>query len=780
MKKVKINKMAILVLFACIVTAFSFLKSSAVSSQKNEVRTNPNKEYQITYELNGGQFEGEYPKTFKISQETAIPNPIKDGSEFLGWTINDNINVAPVKDYKIPPMTQEDVKLTANWKSKYNMLVDGQTFNSKIKNFDNYLSTKALVFEKVNSIVDVKDKNNYIDVSEAQDESIIAYIDGSTLRVVSENGILANPNCSIMFRHMKYITNINFNNFNTSNVDNMSDMFYGCEYLTNIDLTNFNTSNVTDMNFMFNECYRLIEIKGIENFNTSNVDNMRNMFTHCNNLTSLDVSNFDTSKVTDMESMFANCNKLTEILGLEKWNTSQVIYMNYMFNNCLRLNSCITISNPDIINYVDIFNNCSTDTNAKFIVKYVSPETKEVARRMVDTKSYNSNVFLYDQHILLEGGMDRFSFSSKIFNTIWNNSISNIIFDEGIPNDIFNYPNVDVSEAGDDSIKAYIKGTTLYVASDGEILANQTSSFLLSDFSSIKSVTFNNFNTSNTENMDYMFRGCRELERVSGLETFNTKKVLDINYMFANCYKLKDLNVSKWDTNRLTQIIGVFDNCTSLENIDLSSWNTSKVTDMSYLFYDCKVLKNIIGLENFDTSRVGNMIAMFTNCYKLSGEITIKNPNLLQYNIMFKDCSTDLSAKFIVKYVSSETKEVANNLVKTKDNVNSNVFLYQQLNEDTLNNEEPSIPDTVVLTIKDGSNTTTKEIVAGEIGSLNIPSKEGMAFSGYFYDAEFTKPVSERDIISEDTTIYVKWEEVPQVEEIPQEENKDESLGEVA
>ena len=44
-------------------------------------------------------------------------------------------------------------------------------------------------------------------------------------------------------------------------------------------------------------------IKGLENFNTSNVTNMGQMFSY-SKATTLDLSSFDTSKVTDMSWMF--------------------------------------------------------------------------------------------------------------------------------------------------------------------------------------------------------------------------------------------------------------------------------------------------------------------------------------------------------------------------------------------------------------------------------------------------------------------------------------------
>ena len=70
--------------------------------------------------------------------------------------------------------------------------------------------------------------------------------------------------------------------------------------------------------------------------NTSNVTNMSEMFWDCRGLTSLDLSGWDTSKVTTMNQMFKNCVKL-ETLDLSGWDTSKVTDMNGMFNSCLKL-----------------------------------------------------------------------------------------------------------------------------------------------------------------------------------------------------------------------------------------------------------------------------------------------------------------------------------------------------------------------------------------------------------------------------------------------------------
>lgn len=92
----------------------------------------------------------------------------------------------------------------------------------------------------------------------------------------------------------------------TSNVTNMSYMFYYCTKLTTIPL--INTSLVTDMSYMFTYCASLITIPQLD---TSSVTTMRQMFRNCKKL--ITIPQLDTSKVTDISNMFYNCDKLTSI-----------------------------------------------------------------------------------------------------------------------------------------------------------------------------------------------------------------------------------------------------------------------------------------------------------------------------------------------------------------------------------------------------------------------------------------------------------------------------------
>ena len=144
----------------------------------------------------------------------------------------------------------------------------------------------------------------------------------------------ANPCTGYMFTSST-IASIDFTNFDTSNVTDMSRMFYGCSKLTSLDLSNFDTSNVTNMNTMFSSCSSLTSLD-LSSFDTSKVTDMHDMFYRCSKLASLDVSGWNTSNVTNMSNMFAACTALKNV-DVSSWNTANLINAEAMFYGCSSL-----------------------------------------------------------------------------------------------------------------------------------------------------------------------------------------------------------------------------------------------------------------------------------------------------------------------------------------------------------------------------------------------------------------------------------------------------------
>ena len=208
------------------------------------------------------------------------------------------------------------------------------------------------------------------DASETKDNSIIGWYQDTDSNGLNEVYIGSNANiyapsdCSGLFAMFMELKEINFNNFNTSEVTNMMLMFMEDTSLINVDLSSFDTSNVTDMSYMFTgpdgEDMN-IEVLNLSGWDTQNVETMEMMFAGCEKLTSLDLSSFETSNVTNMNSMFYYCTLLTSI-DVSNFDTSNVTDMSSMFSSCSSLTS-IDVSNFDTSNVTNVnsmFNYCTS------------------------------------------------------------------------------------------------------------------------------------------------------------------------------------------------------------------------------------------------------------------------------------------------------------------------------------------------------------------------------------------------------------------------------------
>lgn len=192
-----------------------------------------------------------------------------------------------------------------------------------------------------------------------------------------------------LFSSCSNLTSIDVSGLNTSKVRNMHSMFASCVKLKEINVSNFDTRNVVDMVYMFSDCASLTYID-VTNFNTSKVTDMRYMFLRCTNLKELNLSNFDTSNVTEIYCMFQECTNLRN-LYLGTFDMSKVVTMQYMFLKCSNLITTITIRNPNITQYWNVFDSAATSAGAKIVVNYTTA-TASLVDKIIATKSSNSNV----------------------------------------------------------------------------------------------------------------------------------------------------------------------------------------------------------------------------------------------------------------------------------------------------------------------------------------------------------------------------------------------------
>ena len=134
-----------------------------------------------------------------------------------------------------------------------------------------------------------------------------------------------------------------------------------------------------------------------------------------------------------------------------------------------------------------------------------------------------------------------------------------------------------------------------------------------------------------------LFSYCKNLIKVD-LSSFNTSKITDMGWMFSECENLKSINLSNFDTSKVTNMTGMFARCSGLTSLDLSSFNTSNVTNMGSMFNSCKSLTSL-NLNKFDLLKVKEVNEMFSQCSKLNYIDLSKNglTNVTNYVMMFMD-----------------------------------------------------------------------------------------------------------------------------------------------
>ena len=184
-----------------------------------------------------------------------------------------------------------------------------------------------------------------------------------------------------------------------------------------------------------------------------------------------------------------------------------------------------------------------------------------------------------------------------------------------VPATSMNAVNID-DEESDYEIKLWLDPTdkTAYYYTEPEKVYLNTDSHKMfySGYGNVRNILdldLSSFDTSKVTDMSFMFTGMSSLTSLN-LSSFDTSRVTDMSYMLADMYDLITLNLSNFDTSKVTNMNAMLYNLFKLTTLNLSSFDTSKVTNMRYMFYGMSNLTTL-NLSSFDTSKVTNMSNMF-------------------------------------------------------------------------------------------------------------------------------------------------------------------------
>ncbi len=198
----------------------------------------------------------------------------------------------------------------------------------------------------------------------------------------------------------------------------------------------------------------------------------------------------------------------------------------------------------------------------------------------------------------------------------------------------------DVSEDGAGGVKAYVIPNAedntkydLFIGAKKGVIANTNSSNLFSNFTGLETINFNNnYDTTNVLSMRSMFLNCTSITSLD-LSSFDTSKVTDMYAMFCfyntstSSYvpnKLEEIIFGeKFYTNNVTNMRSMFAGIQNIEILDLSTFDTSNVTNMFHMFQGSNdnksKLKTILVSDKFITTKVTDSTTMFRYLTKLIG-----------------------------------------------------------------------------------------------------------------------------------------------------------------
>ena len=187
-----------------------------------------------------------------------------------------------------------------------------------------------------------------------------------------------------------------------------------------------------------------------------------------------------------------------------------------------------------------------------------------------------------------------------------------------VPAASMNTTNIE-DEASDYEIKLWFNPTdktAYYYAEPEKIYLNEDSSRMFRDLSNLISLDVSSFDTSKVTNMEAMFAGMPSLTTLN-LSNFNTSQVTSMISMFVGMSRLTTLNLSNFDTSKVTNMEEMFGYMYGLTSLNITNFDTSQVTNMRDMFSNMRNLTSL-NLTNFNTSKVTDMRAMFGYTYGLS------------------------------------------------------------------------------------------------------------------------------------------------------------------
>ena len=291
----------------------------------------------------------------------------------------------------------------------------------------------------------------------------------------------------------------------------------------------------------------LTQIEGLDFVDTSKVKSTHLMFYKNLNIKELDLNMWDMSNVETTSFMFAGCLNL-EKLYIDKWDVSKVKDFSSMFQG--------------------------TSHKGDMKLKYLD------VSKWVTSSAENMGHTFYGC-----GNLEYIDVSNWDVRKVTNFS--------HMFSDCFKLKELDLSK--------------------WETLSVESFDALLNDCKSLTIIDVSGLETGTCKQFSQMFEACVNLEKIIGIENWDVSNAS--HYAFSEtfhcCYKLKELNLSSWKTEKADNYARMFAECRSLIELDLSNFGYSNLKFVTEMFKGCNNLTTIYGVEDWILQGVKGIDSMY-------------------------------------------------------------------------------------------------------------------------------------------------------------------------
>ena len=463
--------------------------------------------------------------------------------------------------------------------------------------------------------------------------------------------------------------------------DNEGAFQNGTQFVS-IDLSG--VKSATTLHALFKGCANLQSVTFANDFDTSSVAEMREIFTNCTSLTEVDISSFDTDSVQTTEAMFYGCTNLTTIYASNSFVIPNTAYGDFMFNDCnslvggsgtkfselktvdasvARIDEGPKSAAPGYFTYKAPSNSVTVTFNTMGGSAIASQSVQKGAYA-IRPKTPAKEGFIFDGWYTEEECLNEFDFSAIqitsaitlyakwvtqggqfakindrytssygetieiLLNVMPANNVKDItitLYDSSLTAETLGRCTETNTLMG--AISATNNGSCIYdnvslifATGAGIVLGGDECSMIFAQCPTISYVDLSGIITQNITTIGSMFKGCSNLETVIFGDNFNTSNVTSMADMFRYDTKLVHVDFGNLNTSNVQYMSEIFSGCTSLTEIDISSFVTSSVKTVQSMFYGCSSLKTIYASSNFTIPSNITSTDMFTHCDSLVGE----------------------------------------------------------------------------------------------------------------------------------------------------------------